>query len=159
MEPKYCAECGTQLSKNESRCKRCGWVLKQEDTSTVFRANPTSTLPSSVSSGTKPKRKPVTESPATSSLSELDEYALKGSPFEPVGLAGWMGILLLMLIPGINLLLLVIWSCGGCKKYTQRNFARAILVFIFFALVLFIIGWLFLGNFWQRYLDLLYYYW
>ena len=54
----------------------------------------------------------------------------------PITTAGYLGIFLLMAIPVVNLLLLIIWACGGCRKVNKRNFARAawILILILFIL-------------------------
>lgn len=48
-----------------------------------------------------------------------------------------MGYLwLLMMLPLINLLLLIVWACGGCWKINKRNFARAMLIVWGIALIL-----------------------
>lgn len=50
-----------------------------------------------------------------------------------------------MLIPIVNLILLIVWACGGCKKVNQVNLARAMLVLLLIgaalmALVVFVGG-------------------
>ena len=47
---------------------------------------------------------------------------------EPVSTGGYFGIMFLLMIPLLNLLLLIIWACGGCRKVNKRNFARAVLL-------------------------------
>jgi hypothetical protein len=88
----------------------------------------------------------------------LEPEPNKKGHFATVTLLGWIGILLLLLIPGVNIVMLMIWAIAA-KKYSKRNFARAVLIFLFFAIIAFLLLWLFTGTFWQRYLDLLYYYW
>lgn len=79
--------------------------------------------------------------------------------YAPISVGGYLGIFLLMLLPGINVILLIIWACGGTKKQSLRNFARASLIVLFFALVLFLIGWILFGNFWTRLIENMRYYW
>lgn len=56
--------------------------------------------------------------------------------YAPIGLGGWLGIMLLMLIPIVNIILIIVWACGGCKRVTQRSFARATLIFMAVMVVL-----------------------
>lgn len=69
---------------------------------------------------------------------------------EPISTGGYIGIMFLMMLPLINLILLIIWACGGCKKVNKRNFARAMLVWMVIASVLggllFLVGGLFFGD-------------
>ena len=43
---------------------------------------------------------------------------------------GTVGALLLMNIPVIGLIFMIVWACGGCRKYAKRNLARAELILI-----------------------------
>lgn len=36
----------------------------------------------------------------------------------------------LLLIPILNLLLLIVWACGGCRKVNKQNFAKAMLLWM-----------------------------
>jgi hypothetical protein len=47
---------------------------------------------------------------------------------EPVSTGGYFGILFLMMLPVVNLLLMILWACGGCRKVNKRNLARALLL-------------------------------
>lgn len=69
---------------------------------------------------------------------------------EPISTGGYIGILFLMLLPLINLILLIIWACGGCKKVNKRNLARAMLVWMLIASLLggllFLVGGFLFGD-------------
>jgi NADH:ubiquinone oxidoreductase subunit 3 (subunit A) len=54
----------------------------------------------------------------------------KGSHYAPIGSLEFFGIFLLLLIPVVNIILLLVWAFGGCKKINKRNFARAYLVML-----------------------------
>lgn len=55
---------------------------------------------------------------------------------EPISTGEYIGIFLLMIVPLVNLICLLIWACGGCKKVNKRNLARAMLVLILIVTVL-----------------------
>lgn len=49
---------------------------------------------------------------------------------EKITAKGWVGILFLMLIPAVNLVFLVFWAFGGCRKQEKIVFSRAALAFV-----------------------------
>lgn len=55
---------------------------------------------------------------------------------EPISTGGYIGILLLLAVPVVNLICLLVWACGGCKKVNKRNLSRAMLVLILLGIVL-----------------------
>lgn len=55
---------------------------------------------------------------------------------EPISTGGYIGILLLMAVPLVNLICLLVWACGGCRKVNKRNLSRAILVLMLIGIVL-----------------------
>lgn len=67
----------------------------------------------------------------------------------PITTLGYIGIFLLMCLPVINLILLIIWACGGCRKVNKKNFARAVLILwgigLLIAVVVLAVGFLVLG--------------
>ena len=67
----------------------------------------------------------------------LNDEPLETQPSDSISVLGWVGITFLMLIPGVNILLLIIWALGGCRKKQKARFARAQLIVIaFFALLI-----------------------
>ncbi len=65
---------------------------------------------------------------------------------EPITTGGYIGIMLLLMIPALNILFLIIWACGGCNKVNKRNLSRAILVWMLIGAILGGIAFL-LGGF------------
>ena len=49
---------------------------------------------------------------------------------------GFIGIMLLLCIPIIGFILMIVWACGGCRKYQKRNLCRAMLIFLAVSLVI-----------------------
>ena len=50
------------------------------------------------------------------------------SPHGVISTRSWFGTALLMLVPGVNLVALILWACGKCKRIQRRNFARGVLL-------------------------------
>lgn len=48
----------------------------------------------------------------------------------PMTFGDWMKILLLLMIPGVNFVLLIIWVFSEDVNISKRNYLRAILVFM-----------------------------
>ena len=68
----------------------------------------------------------------------ITKESLKGTPFEPIYAWGWVGIFLLLGIPIVNLVLLIVWACGGCRKNAKKSFARGTLLMVLITIVLFL---------------------
>ena len=176
-----CPKCHRPLQPNASRCRACGATFdplfdpsenytsgqrpsaknlftSQDTASHNYKPSANDTTPASRQSGDGAKGGVVSSPNYGGYPSEYPTDPHKKSRYAPITFGGWIGILLLMLIPGVDIVLLVIWACGA-KKYSKRNFARAVLVMLFFAIVGFLLLWLIKGSFWQRYLELIFYYW
>lgn len=51
----------------------------------------------------------------------------KNKNYKPVSVGGWLGTILLSAIPGINLILWIIWSFAA-KRPSRRSFSIAMLI-------------------------------
>ena len=49
---------------------------------------------------------------------------------EPISTGAYIGIFFLLMLPVINLILLIVWACGGCNKKNKTNLSRALLVWM-----------------------------
>ena len=76
--------------------------------------------------------------PAEPAPAEETDKPRKKSKWDIISTKGYVGINLLMAIPGIGLILTIIWACGGCRKYAKRNYARAALIFMAIGVLLLI---------------------
>ncbi|WP_455667461.1 hypothetical protein [Phocaeicola sp.] len=69
---------------------------------------------------------------------------------EPISTGGYIGILLLLMLPIVNLVCVIIWACGGCRKHNKTNLARALLVWMLIgtvlAVLIFLAGSLLFGD-------------
>jgi hypothetical protein len=109
-----CPSCGATVPDNVKFCTVCGKALSPAPT-TVAPPPPTYI--------------PFNE---TRNPNELPD----GSPYEPITTGGFIGIFFLMLIPLVNIILLLVWACGGCRKVNKTNLARALLIMMLISAVL-----------------------
>lgn len=63
---------------------------------------------------------------------------------EPVSIGQWVGTLLLLCIPCVNIILLLVWAFGDGKK-SKSNFAKAYLIILGIGILLYIILLVFLA--------------
>ncbi|WP_294612641.1 zinc ribbon domain-containing protein [uncultured Bacteroides sp.] len=125
----FCTNCGNQVPDGIRFCTLCGAAMKE--------AVPAQ--PGQQAMQQAPQPAPIYAAPTATAYQE-----------EPISTGGYIGIMFLMMLPFINLILLIIWACGGCKKVNKRNFARAMLVWMVIASLLggllFLVGGLFFGD-------------
>lgn len=58
---------------------------------------------------------------------------------EPVSLGEWIGTILLSLIPCVNIVLLFVWAFSSTEKKSKSNWAKATLIILAIAIVVYII--------------------
>ena len=157
MANKFCASCGAPLDESKKFCTECGQSVTAEapakepvmagTASAAYAPAPDmppaayAPAPDTASAAYAPA--PDTPSAACAPAPDTPSAACAPAPdmppagrYAPIGLGRWLGILLLLLIPIVNIILLIVWACGGCKRVTQRSFARAALVFMAVMIVL-----------------------
>ena len=80
------------------------------------------------------------------------------SIYYPISVGAYIGLFLLLLLPGVNLILLIIWASGRSKRIALQNMSRAILILLFFAAIMLLIFWFLYGNFWSGFFRPFLYY-
>jgi len=83
----------------------------------------------------------------------LDKKPDKHSRWATIGTWGWIGILLLLSVPLVNLICLLCWSFGNTKKQVKKSFARASLIMILITAILSVVGTILLHQFAPVILD------
>lgn len=126
----YCSHCGAPIPEGAKFCTSCGQAA---DGATVLVDGPAPTPPRPAPAYTPPSP-PAYTPPAPAAGPDLPPP--KGSRYAPVSTLGFVGTLLLLCIPLLNLVLLVVWALGGCRNVNRRNLARAILILAVVAIVL-----------------------
>lgn len=108
----YCTNCGTLITEGTQFCTSCG--------------TPAPSAPA-------PEEAPpqIEQPPPTG-----DVAPPAGSRYEPISTWGFFGIMFLLMIPLVNLLCLLIWAFGGCRKVNKQNFAKAALIWMLIGVIL-----------------------
>ena len=134
MANKFCTSCGASLDEGKKFCAACGQPVEEDALGKEpVRAGPASSPPPAFTVQPPPQQAAQQQSYVAP---PQVAYTPPAGKYAPIGLGGWMRILLLMLIPIVNILLIIVWACGGCKRITQRSFARATLIMMSVAIVL-----------------------
>ncbi len=69
---------------------------------------------------------------------------------EPVSTVKYWVITALMMLPGIGLLLMLVWSFGGTNKKNIRNLSRAMLINVVLGIVCFLLVGIILKSAWDK---------
>ena len=72
----------------------------------------------------------------------------KDSPWATIGTWGWIGILILLSIPLVNVILVILWSFGVAKKRVKQSFARAVLVLALVTLLIMVVSSILIAHYW-----------
>jgi len=143
---KTCENCGAPLAKGVRFCTGCGTPVPREvEPEPAVTETPMEELRFKTEEPRweethreeAPSFEPAPETPGKTYRGR--PWPEKGDPFRPIGVWQYLGIFLLLSIPVVNILFIIIWACGGCKKVNVRNLARAILVMVVLSLVIILI--------------------
>ena len=135
MANRICSVCSAELGEDIKFCTACGAPvqvtnveeapkpLAYEEAATSAPSAEIAPPPLAIHQDHQPQQQPILKPAA-----EEDFIPPKGSKYEPISTRGYFGIWLLMLVPFLNLILLIVWACGGCRKVNKRNYARATII-------------------------------
>lgn len=118
-------------------------IFEPESASQPAPAPESEAAPESVSQPAPVFVPPVADAPAAPTYQQpasAPEKPGRKSKYAPMTSWGMAIQIILMNIPVIGFILMVVWACGGCRKITRRNLARANLILLIIAIVLAIIG-------------------
>ncbi len=135
----FCENCGNKLPEGAKFCGGCG--AKTEPVQPAYTA---ATEPAPVRPAPPP---PVYTPPAQISPSRQQAYVTPQPPVysgqlgsEPLRVGQYIGMLLLMCVPLLNVILLFMWGFGGSVNPNKKNFARASLVLCAVMLIFWIVA-------------------
>ena len=131
MANRFCTSCGALLEEDKKFCTQCGAPAAAE----VSR-NPAAPQPAGASPPAAAQAPPAQPPPPQTAYAPPPAVEKPTGLYAPIGTLGWLGIMLLLLIPIVNIILLIVWAAGGCQKAVKRSFARAALIFLVISIVL-----------------------
>lgn len=145
----FCTNCGTQVADGVKFCTSCGTPIAATAPSAeqppvtppqAAQQPPVAASPPIQRPTVAPPPPPVYTAPSAATVYQE----------EPISTGSYIGILLLLLIPIVNLICVIIWACGGSRKRNKTNLARALLVWMLIGTVLaclvFFVGSLLFGD-------------
>lgn len=115
----FCESCGAELPEGKLTCPACGAAVPRS----TYSVSPGF-------AGSDHGAGYASREPAYS-YSQNEK-----TPERVLGTGAFFGSVLLMSLPGIGLLLQIIWSLGGTRSLNRRNLARAYLIFSVIGIVL-----------------------
>lgn len=122
---KICSNCGTQCADSFTSCFTCG--AKIESTQPQQQKEPTYEQQSYQQSYQQPVyQQPSYQQPL---YSQIDET---------VSVGAWVGNMILLSIPVVNIIMLIVWACSSTKR-SLKNFAIAQFVLALIGVGIFIV--------------------
>ena len=118
----YCTKCGTQVADGVKFCTSCGSPMRAAQP----QAAPQQPQPQAAQPQPQPQQQAYAQQPYAQ---PQPQYAPVYTE-EPISTGTYIGIFFLLMLPVINLILLIVWACGGCNKKNKTNLSRALLVWM-----------------------------
>lgn len=129
-----CPACGAQAPEGEGYCAACGAKLPGAAQAGAPRAGEVSPYCDRLLRAERPgpSAPPSYRAPADPSLA-------------PVSVGTWLGVLVLLAIPLVNVILIIVWaSCA--ERRSLRNFARALVICLLVLLIFMVITGILLAR-------------
>ena len=133
----FCENCGNKLPDGAKFCGGCG--AKTEPAQPAYTA---ADAPAPARPVPPPAYAPTAQTAPsyqqTYALQQPTAYSGRGGS-DPLRVGQYIGMLLLMCVPILNIILLFMWSFGGSVNLNKKNFARASLILGAIGLILSIV--------------------
>jgi hypothetical protein len=136
----FCANCGNKLPEGAKFCGDCG--VNTEPVQPDYTA---SEKPSPMRPPAPPP--PFNMPPVQTAPFQQQAYATPqsaacpGQPGDkPLRVGQYIGMLLLMCVPILNIILLFVWGFGSSANLNKKNFARAALILCAIMLIIWIVA-------------------
>ena len=124
----YCTKCGTQVADGVKFCTSCGTPMgAAQQPQPQPQTAPQQPQPQPQQTYTQQQaQQAYAQQPYTQ---PQPQYAPVYTE-EPISTGAYIGIFFLLMLPVINIILLIVWACGGCNKKNKTNLSRALLVWM-----------------------------
>lgn len=136
-----CPACGAQAPEGEGYCAACGAKLPGAAQAGAPRAGEVSPYCDRLLRAERPEPSvpPPYHVPAPQPPAPADPS------LAPVSVGTWLGVLVLLAIPLVNVILIIVWaSCA--ERRSLRNFARALVICLLVLLIFMVITGILLAR-------------
>lgn len=135
----FCENCGYQLPEGAKFCGGCGAKTEPVRSAYTASAEPAPTRPEPPPPAYKPSAQAAPS--YQKAYAPPQSTANSGKPgADPLRVGQYIGMLLLMCVPILNIILLFVWSFGSSANLNKKNFARASLILCAIMLILWIVA-------------------
>lgn len=158
MNNNLCPTCGATILEGNRYCIECGTAIEQSDMQTpvqpaaenqsqpVFDYPVYQQVTDNQSSYGQEQSSQTSYQQGQQQQNTYQQYSYQqqpkndsvpgeDSPYQPISVWGYVGIMLLMCVPCVGFIFLIVWACGGCRKVNKKNYARAALIVAAISLV------------------------
>jgi len=139
-----CTNCGKPLKEGVKFCTSCGAAVKSGASTRSAAPAKTATV-----AKTEAAAKPETAERPVVAATSVESYAATD---EVVSTLGWIGTMLVLVIPIVGLVLYFVWAFGSGSNLNRRNYCRASLIMMAIGLVFSIIS---IVSLYVRYADVI----
>ena len=133
-----CPGCQAPVTQESRFCETCGYRLEAE-----VPASPQPAMQHAAPSPNPEYTPPVAPKPVNVTPSYPTQAAYTAHPLpaaslrdSPVSLGTWIGTLIILMIPFVNLIMLLVWALGPNVNRSLQNYCRALLLLGFIVTII-----------------------
>ncbi|MBN2557533.1 MAG: zinc ribbon domain-containing protein [Clostridia bacterium] len=134
----FCEQCGKEIPENSKFCSGCG--AKIEPTENILEESMSEPTAAEASYFEEPPRaEPAKPVPPPAPVVQKAQYNDKNNLVKPLSIGAYVGMLILLWIPIVNIIMLLVWSFSDTVNVNKKHLAIAILILALIGIVLGII--------------------
>jgi len=123
----FCEQCGKEIPENSKFCAGCGAAVElaepvaqvvEPESKQAPAAEPIEQPPKAQQAPPPPRPQPVSVAQASTA-----QYSSKDNLIKPLSIGSYIGIIILMAIPIINLIMLLVWSFSDTVNLNKKHYA------------------------------------
>ncbi len=135
----FCEQCGKEIPENSKFCAGCGAIAKPADSmEQVVEPESQQTPVAEPIEPAKAQQAPPPPRPQPTSVAQTSnaQYSSKDNLIKPLSIGSYIGIIILMAIPIINLIMLFVWSFSDTVNLNKKHFSIAVLIMILVSILI-----------------------
>lgn len=133
----FCEQCGKDIPENSKFCAGCGAKVEPvAEVSAPVESEVEQPTPPPQTEQAPPPPPPPTPPPVQPVPVPSARYNSGDNLIKPLGIGSYIGILILMAIPIINLVMLLVWSFSDTVNLNKKHFAIAVLIMLLISILI-----------------------
>ncbi|MFO7612916.1 MAG: zinc ribbon domain-containing protein [Clostridia bacterium] len=132
----FCEQCGKEIPGNSKFCAGCGAKVEPAEATAqeAPMAEPAET--ENLSYQEPPRAEPARPVPPPAPAVQKTQYNDRTNLVKPLSIGSYVGMLILLWIPIVNIIMLLVWSFSDTVNINKKHLAIAILVMVLIGIVL-----------------------